>query len=191
MKKVLVVDDTKNIRMLLTKCLQLEGFEVFTANDGFQALDLFAREKFDFAFLDIKMPNMSGTELLKKLREMGICIPVIIITAYATVKNAIECTHLGAVAYLQKPFTSDKVRATLKELIEVNCSLDFDEENILQQAEKYISDGLFEAAIDLLKKYMHQMPLNKDIYSLLSRAYFGLGKGNEGEKFKNIYTALK
>ncbi len=115
MKKVLVVDDTKNIRILLSKCLQMENYEVKTANDGHEAVEMFSAESFDLAFLDIKMPYFSGTEVLKKIRDMGIMTPVIIITAYATVKNAVECTQMGAVAYLQKPFSAEKVRNVLAE----------------------------------------------------------------------------
>ncbi|NJD03744.1 MAG: response regulator, partial [Ruminiclostridium sp.] len=77
MKKVLVADDTKNIRILLSKCLELEGYEVQTANDGQQAIELFKNTRFDLAFLDIKMPEIRGTEVLKKIREMGIETPVI------------------------------------------------------------------------------------------------------------------
>lgn len=116
MRKVLIVDDTKNIRVLLTKCLEMEGYEVKIANDGQKAVEMFLAESFDLAFLDIKMPHYSGTEGLKQIREKGITTPVIIITAYATVKNAVECTQMGAVAYLQKPFTAEKVRSKLNEI---------------------------------------------------------------------------
>ena len=105
MKKVLIVDDTKNIRMLLSKCLELEGFEVDTAADGLEAVRMLSKNDYDLAFLDIKLPEISGTEVLKRIRGIGVDVPVIIITAYATVKNAVDCTKLGSVAYLQKPFT--------------------------------------------------------------------------------------
>ena len=97
---VFVVDDTKNIRMLLTKCLEMDGYTVRVAGDGRTAVEMLTREQFDLAFLDIKMPQFSGTEVLRQIREMGIRTPVIIITAYATVKDAVECANLGAVAYL-------------------------------------------------------------------------------------------
>jgi two-component system, OmpR family, response regulator len=109
MKKVLIVDDTKNIRNLLTTCLELNGYTVSSAKNGMEALELISQEFFDIAFIDIKMPELSGTEVLRRIRAKGISIPVVIMTAFATVKNAVECTQLGAVAYLQKPFTADKV----------------------------------------------------------------------------------
>jgi len=116
MERVLVVDDTKNIRTLLSKCLELEGYQVETAADGKEAIGKIMAETYDLIFLDIKMPQFSGTEVLKKIRENGINTPVIIITAYATIKNAVECTKMGAVAYLQKPFTAEKVKKTLEEM---------------------------------------------------------------------------
>jgi len=110
MKKVLVVDDTKNIRVLLTTCLEMEGFEVLSVDNGEKALEIFKNEKIDLAFLDIKMHGISGTEVLRTIREWGIGTPIIIMTAFATIKNAVECTKLGAVEYLQKPFTAQKIK---------------------------------------------------------------------------------
>ena len=118
MKRVLVVDDTKNIRMLLTICLELKGYKVFTAEDGKSAIDIVRKEKenIDIIFLDIRMPEMNGTGVLRIIRDMGVKCPVIIMTAYATVKNAVDCTKLGAAAYLQKPFSPDRVSSILDEI---------------------------------------------------------------------------
>ena len=103
LKRVLVVDDTKNIRLLLTKCLELEGYEVETASNGQEGYEKICGGAYNLVFLDIKLPELSGTEVLRRIRAQGIPTPVIIITAYPTVKNAVECTQLGSIAYLQKP----------------------------------------------------------------------------------------
>jgi len=192
MKRVLIVDDTKNIRILLTKCLELEGYTVLTASDGQEALELFKQEKFDLAFLDIKMPQLSGTEVLKKIREQGISTPVIIITAYATIKNAVDCTQLGAVAYLQKPFTADKVRSVLNELSLMHCSICADNEgkNNIAQIEEHINKGEYVKAISLLKAALANEPANAEIYLLFSKAYDGAGDTGSAEKFRNIYGIL-
>jgi DNA-binding NtrC family response regulator len=191
-KRVLVVDDTKNIRILLTKCLELEGYKVMTASDGFEALDLLKKESFDLTFFDIKMPEMSGTEVLKRIREMGINIPVVIITAYATIKNAIECTHLGAVAYLQKPFTADKVRNVLKELyLSSNNGIEtYSIENSIKQAENAIDKKLFDDAIEVLKRIISIEPTNSYIYLLFSRAYEGIGDIEHAKKFYSMFEVL-
>ncbi|MHB1392394.1 MAG: response regulator [Clostridia bacterium] len=74
MKRILVIDDTKNIRLLLTKCLEHEGYQVETASDGQEALDMFKKSKYDLAFLDIKMSRLSGTELQRE--NTGVNVPV-------------------------------------------------------------------------------------------------------------------
>jgi two-component system OmpR family response regulator len=194
MKRVLVVDDTKNIRVLLTKCLELEGYEVLTAKDGQDALELFESESFDLAFIDIKMPLLSGTEVLKKIRESGIKTPVIIITAYATIKNAVECTQLGAVAYLQKPFTADKVRSVLRELILPGGTGDdtaaVKAENRFEQIESFLERRDFSKAADMIKKTISEEPANPYPYLLLSKAYRGMGDFEPAEKFLRIYELL-
>jgi len=185
MRRVLVVDDTKNIRVLLTKCLEMEGYEVKTANDGQKAVEMFLTESFDLAFLDIKMPCYSGTEVLKQIREKGITTPVIIITAYATVKNAVECTQMGAVAYLQKPFTADKVRGKLNEiaLADGNC--------IATKIDKLIDAKNYNEAFTVLKKHLQENPLDANTYLLLSRVSEYLGNFDESKKYFKIYEIIK
>ena len=116
MKTALIIDDTKNIRLLLTKCLELEGYGVTCAADGQEGFDALQDKDFDLVFLDIKLPEISGTEVLRRMRKMNKTSPVIIMTAYPTIKNAVECTKLGAVAYLQKPFTTDRLHSLLADL---------------------------------------------------------------------------
>lgn len=192
MKRILVVDDTKNIRILLTKCLEMEGFSVLTANDGQEALEQFKREKFDLVFLDIKLPFLSGTEVLKHIRGMGIMTPVIIITAYATVKNAVECTQMGSVAYLQKPFTADKVRTVLNEILDQQFTETEkpDLEKRLEQVEETIKCGLYKEAIEMLKAILANEPANPYSYLLFSKAYQGIGDTEHAVKFNNIYEIL-
>jgi Response regulator containing CheY-like receiver, AAA-type ATPase, and DNA-binding domains len=191
MKKVLVVDDTKNIRMILTKCLELEGYEVMTANDGKQALELFMSQNFDLAFLDIKLPEVRGTEVLKRIRDFGIKTPVIIITAYATVKNAVDCTNMGAVAYVQKPFSADKIRTVLKEIDSV-CENDgkVDTENLICGARQFLESHDYIKALELAKKALPSELENPDIYLVISQAYRGLECEEHAERFYKFYKTF-
>ena len=118
--------------MLLTTCLELKGYEVLTAEDGKSAINIIKdqRQNVDLIFLDIRMPEMNGTEVLKVIRDIGVKCPVIIMTAYATVKNAIDCTKLGAVAYLQKPFSPDRVNSVLDEILDSNGSYSENSEHL-------------------------------------------------------------
>lgn len=189
MKRILVIDDTKNIRLLLTKCLEHEGYQVETASDGQEALDMFKKSKYDLAFLDIKMSRLSGTEVLKSIREMGIETPVIIITAYATVKNAVECTKLGAVTYIQKPFTAEKIRAVLSELTDrlEDNSLLGQTESILKQSRELIRTGAFTDALGMLKAIIAKEIDNPEVYYLISMAYQGMGNKESADKFYKTY----
>ncbi|MBL4935969.1 response regulator [Clostridium sp. YIM B02515] len=186
MKKVLVVDDTKSIKQLLTTCLEFSGYEVFTANNGIEALELLKNQKVDLIFLDIKMPEISGTEVLRRIRGLGIETPVIIMTAFGTVKNAVECTKLGAVAYLQKPFTAEKVRHLL---IEVEPYLEGDAvstEKYIKKVKELLGIGELEEAFNLLKKALSENVNNGEIYRLLARVYELRGDLKEAEKFYNF-----
>lgn len=189
MKRILVIDDTKNIRMLLTKCLEHEGYQVETASDGQKALEMFSKSKYDLAFLDIKMSKLSGTEVLKSIREMGIGTPVIVITAYATVKNAVECTKLGAVTYIQKPFTAEKIKAVLNELMDQNEDnpVPSKTEIMLEQSKDLIDSGDFAEAIEMLKAIIAKEINNPEIYFLFSKAYEGMGDKGNADKFYRTY----
>lgn len=190
MKKVLVVDDTKNIRMILTKCLELEGYEVMTATDGKQALEMFMTHTFDLAFLDIKLPEIRGTEVLKRIRGLGIKTPVIIITAYATVKNAIDCTNMGAVAYVQKPFSADKIRTVLKEMDNNPIYAGIEKasnEDIIAGAKLYLDKHDYDKALELAKRALSSEVNNPEIYLLISKAYEGLRSKDNAERFYKFY----
>jgi Response regulator containing CheY-like receiver, AAA-type ATPase, and DNA-binding domains len=186
MKKVLVVDDTKNIRTLLTTCLEIEGYQVETSKDGNQALELLKTSAFDLIFLDIKLPELSGTEVLRQIRERGLHTPVIIMTAFATVKNAVECTKLGAVSYLQKPFTAEKIRSTL-------LGISSNHEDGIQTFESYlnsgrtlVNEGKFAEAFRFLKQALAINPDCGEIYSLIARVHEGQGNIPEASRFYKI-----
>lgn len=186
MKKVLVVDDTKSIRMLLTTCLELEGFETVTAKNGQEAIEIFEREKIDLVFLDIKMPELSGTEVLRRIRSKGINTPVVIMTAFGTVKNAVECTRLGAVAYLQKPFTADKVRNLLGELDIDGNDNSLDVKSSISNARMLMEEGRLEEALEVLKKSLSMDIQSKEVYYLIGKVYELKGEQKEADIFYNI-----
>jgi two-component system, OmpR family, response regulator len=182
LKKILVVDDTKNIRNLLTTCLELRKYEVCAAKNGMEAIELITNENFDLAFLDVKMPELSGTEVLKKIRDLGYTYPVVMMTAYATVKNAVECTRLGAVAYLQKPFTVDKVN----EVVDGIYNRDLEKssfDNMLNRAKELIESGKNTDAYNLLKKCLSIYPDNKDVYYYMGKVYENRNEQDEAQKF--------
>ncbi len=189
MKRVLVIDDTKNIRILLSTCLELRGYEVITADNGIEALNIInnVNENIDLIFLDIRMPGISGTEVLKNIKFN---CHVVIMTAFATVKNAIECTKLGAVAYLQKPFSPDRINLVLDEIENKDLDNKKDNENIkdnLDKVRELLNSNNIEAAHDLLKASIGIDPYNKEIYLLISKVNELAGNIEEANRFKEIY----
>lgn len=186
MKKVLVVDDTKNIRTLLSMCLEMDGYQVTTAVDGKQALALLQQEEFMLAFLDIKLPEFTGTEVLRKIRGQGIQTPIIIMTAFATVKNAVECTKLGAVVYLQKPFTAEKVRRVLQEISENLTINTKDISSFHSNAKNLMANGKYAESLQQLKSALAIDPGCRETYQLISELYECQGDQREAERFKMI-----
>jgi two-component system nitrogen regulation response regulator GlnG len=112
MSRILIADDEASIRFVLREAFAGSGHELVEAADGEEARNLLERERFDFAFLDIRMPGATGLELLDELRGRGEDAPlVVIITAQNTFENAIEAMKRGAFDYLTKPFDLAEVEA--------------------------------------------------------------------------------
>jgi two-component system response regulator FlrC len=105
MERVLVVDDEEGIRTFVAEVLQDEGYAVSTARDGQEALDLLEREAFHLAVVDLKMPRISGMELLRRARSAWPEMEVVVLTAHGTVPSAVEAMRLGAFDYIGKPLS--------------------------------------------------------------------------------------
>ena len=106
---VLVVDDEEEIRKILSRILEQEGFKVVTAPNGQQAMQKICFDAPDAVLLDVRMPGLNGMEVLKKIKEIDDNIPVVLITAYADIHQAVEATKEGAYDYLAKPFDNNEV----------------------------------------------------------------------------------
>ena len=169
-RHILIIDDTKNIRLMLSKCLSGVGYIVDTAGSGEEGIEYFKKNRYDIVLLDIRMPKMSGTEVLKKIREINDDTLVIIITAFPTVKNAVDCIKLGAVDYIRKPFTPDKIRNMVKELLErkkISENNDGSFELTMQYAKKCINERNFDKGEEYLKKAISISIENPEPFILL------------------------
>ena len=112
---VLLIDDDETIRKALAHTLTREGFSVDTAPDGKQALEKSQLRHYDLALVDIRLPDMEGTKLLKMLREKTPEIKEIIITGYPSIENAVQAVNDGADAYLIKPIKPADLLAKIRE----------------------------------------------------------------------------
>jgi len=107
--RLLIVDDELVVRDSLKEWLEDEGFQADTAESGTEALEKLTKERFNMMLLDIKMPGMDGVEVLKRSKEINPELPVVMMTAYATVETAVEAMKIGAMDYLMKPFDPDNL----------------------------------------------------------------------------------
>jgi CheY-like chemotaxis protein/predicted transcriptional regulator len=115
---VLLIDDDETIRKGLSRTLTREGFDVDTASDGKQALEKSQLRQYDLTLVDIRLPDMEGTKLLKMLREKTPEIKEIIITGYPSIENAAQAVNDGADAYLIKPLNPPDLLAKIRQKME-------------------------------------------------------------------------
>jgi len=115
-KKILIVDDESEMRIALETTLKRENYQLVCAEDGKQALDQFEDNAFDLVLTDVRMPKLSGLELLRAVKERAPKIPVVMMTAYGTIDNAVEAMKEGAFDYLIKGsgFSADVLVSTVK-----------------------------------------------------------------------------
>lgn len=109
-RKILLIDDEQVVLDSCTLILEGSGYEIATAADGGAGLDLVRKFQPDLVFVDLKMPGVSGFEVLEKIRDLDPTIVTIVITGYATVSSAVDAMKRGAFDFLPKPFTPDEFR---------------------------------------------------------------------------------
>jgi FixJ family two-component response regulator len=115
--KILIVDDETNVRLNYRITLETEGYEVVEVGSAPLALEELLHRSFAVAILDMRMPGMDGLELLAKMREVGIMVPAMIVTAYSDVPHAVKAMKLGAIDFLQKPLRPEDLRRIVAEIV--------------------------------------------------------------------------
>jgi len=111
MKRLLIVDDEENMRKVLSILFRREKYDVTTASNGVEALDkLKASPSYDLILSDLKMPKMDGIEFLRQLNEMQLRIPLILLTAYGSISEAVDAMKSGAVDFITKPFNKEDLK---------------------------------------------------------------------------------
>ena len=119
---ILVIDDESEMRSALSHALTRNGFSVESAASGMDALVRIKKDPFSLVITDIKMPEMSGMEVLGAVKKLTPGIPVIVITAYGSIHNAVEAMQAGAADYLLKPFSFETLNATVKKVLDCTDS---------------------------------------------------------------------
>src|SRR3954451_2683923 len=133
--RVLVVDDDPQLREALTRALELDGYDVTTANNGAQALDAVAHDRPDVMVLDVMMPYVGGLDVCRTLRERRDRLPILVLTARDEVGDRVAGLDAGADDYLTKPFALEELRARIRALLRRTTPEDDDESAPLHYAD--------------------------------------------------------
>lgn len=175
-ERLLIVDDDASMRMALSESLASCGYEVETAENGAEALNKFKNGRFAGVVTDMRMPKMSGMDVLKGVKAISPQTPVILITAYGTVNTAVEAMKEGAAEFIMKPFSLDDLEFAVKNVLAANFHQKNDEEEeesdagIYPHKEILTQDKKILTLLDMLKS------VAKSKSSVLIQGESGTGK---------------
>ena len=119
MTRLLIVDDDQSTLASLSRAFRLAGYEAVVCDNAARAITLLKSERFDLVFSDVVMPGKDGLTMLAEVRELGIATPIIMISGQATVDMAVRATRLGAVDFLEKPISSEKLLLTVENALKL------------------------------------------------------------------------
>lgn len=137
METILVIDDDESIRLTLSKYLKRLGYSVLSAEDGLIGFDIIVNQQPDLVISDIKMPNLTGIELLKKVNAVDVTSKIILITAHDDVQTTIDAMQYGAYDYLEKPLDIERLKVTIARAIESKILSERMDSIIEDQAEEF------------------------------------------------------
>jgi len=155
---ILIVDDEPNLRKTLSTCLFIEGHAVTAVSNPRDAIDEAKRHSFDMAFVDLRLGDESGMDLIPQLLSELPWLKIVVITAYASIETAVQAMKTGATDYISKPFTPDQVRLLTKRVVQIReleqevVSLKDDIENLDPKPTFQTRNSSMQRAIDTAKK---------------------------------------
>ncbi len=170
MERILIVDDEAFIRENLERILREDQYGATCAGNGTEALALLQESSFDLVFLDLRLPGLSGLEVLKKIKESAPDLLVIIMTGYASVESAVEALKMGAYDYIKKPFKADAIKLIVKLALETQ-SLKREVERLKKQNEGIFSSKPFivqNPAMKILLEQVREVARHSDTTVLIT-----------------------
>lgn len=168
--RILIADDEKNIRFTLAHALERSGYEIATAVNGEDALKQMDAEEYDLLLLDLRMPGMDGMDVLKETAKRFPATRVVIVTAHGTVENAVEAVKLGAVDFIQKPFSPTEIRDLVAQVLDrehIRSAEAHDYATHLALAKRSINQRRFVQAMEYIKQAIAVDPGRPEAFNLL------------------------
>ncbi|MHA1265393.1 MAG: response regulator [Candidatus Helarchaeota archaeon] len=145
--RLLIIDDDETFLDKMKKVLSFDNYSIITCLSGIEALSILKEREFDLIFVDLKMPGLSGIELIQKIRELSSAF-IIVITGYGTIESAVKAIKSGAYEYLLKPFDYEELRKKIKE---VKGEIEFREKIRFSKAQENLKEKQFIRLSDLDK----------------------------------------
>ncbi len=170
--RILIVDDEPNIRKILQAAFDRAGVFTATADSGEQALEKFSSDAFDVVLTDVFMPGISGVDLLEKIKESSPSTPVLIMTAFGTIPQAVEAMRLGAADYITKPFDLEH----LKKVVGFWLKASADKAKPAKSPSKSALDGVVYASEKMAEVYDFVQKVADSRASVLITGESGTGK---------------
>lgn len=183
---ILVVDDEKNIRMTMSLALEVLGMPVHVAVNGEEALQMLREHRVALAFLDLRLPGMDGLDVLRRIRNDWPATRVIIISAHGTIASAVEAMKLGAVDFIQKPFSPAEIRELATTVLRreaLDADTAQDHHSLVELAKRHLTDRNPSAARDAARKAIAADPSRPEAYNLLGALYEIAQQHEEAMKF--------
>ncbi|SRR5579883_209136 len=170
-RRILVVDDEKNIRLTVQHSLLAANYEVDSASDGAEGLEKFRSGHYDLILMDLRMPQMNGIEMLREIREHDKHTAAIVITAYLTIDTLLEAFSLGVSDYIRKPFSPNDVREMVRRVMSRE-KLDTHDANgaaapNLELARKALADQDLPKALEFAEASVKHDTNNPDAHAFL------------------------
>src|ERR1700722_10807851 len=133
---LLLIDDDPNTLASLSRAFRLAGYDASVCDSAVRALDMIRAERFDLIFSDVVMPGKDGISLLEDLKDAGINTPVVMISGQASIEMAVRATRLGAVDFLEKPLSTEKLLVTIENVLKLS-RLEEENKRLRQRAGKH------------------------------------------------------
>jgi DNA-binding NtrC family response regulator len=175
MARILIADDQEMMRDSLAATLSRQGHEIVAAGDGQQAQARLSQGRFDLLITDLKMPKLTGIELLAEAKRLRPDMPVVLMTAFATVQTAVEAMKLGAYDYIQKPFDGEEVKLLVERTLE-HSRLKLENQALKSMAEMNAPRPLIGSS-PVMQEVRQQIDrVSKSAATVLIRGESGTGK---------------